>query len=90
MKKFLLFIALTAAVGACIPRYRIMVTEPEEVSRPFYVPMMKTRTVHYAIPYWREGTPVMEKSEAMHQIYQWQKEQAHIKRMRKPHYIKIK
>lgn len=90
MKKFLLFIALTAAVGACIPRYRILVSEPEEGSRAFYTPMMKTKTVHYAIPYWREGTPVLEKNEAMNQIYRWQKEQAHIKRVRNPHYIKVK
>lgn len=89
MRKFLLFITLTAAVSACVPKYRVQVLEQQN-SQPFYVPMMKARTVHYAIPYWREGTPVMSKSEAMYQIYQWQKDQAHIKRMRKPTYIKIK
>lgn len=90
MRKFLLFITLTAAVGACVPRYRIMVSEPEEASRPFYTPMMKAKSVHYAIPYWRKGTPVLEKNEAMLQIHRWQKEQAHIKRARRARYIKIK
>lgn len=90
MKKFLLFVALTAAVGACVPRYRLMMSEPEESSRPFYTPMMKVRPANYLISYWRTGTPVLERTEAMLQIYQWQKEQAHIKRARKPRYIKVK
>lgn len=90
MRKFLLFVALTAAVCACVPRYRIMVSEPDAASRPFYTPMIKTRTVHYAIPYWREGTPVLEQNEAMLQIHRWKIEQAHIKRARKPRYIRIK
>lgn len=89
MRKFLIFVALTAAVGACVPRYQLKVLEQQN-SKPFYVPMMKARTVHYAIPYWREGTPVLEKSEAMGQIRIWQQEQSHIKRMRRPRYIKIK
>lgn len=86
MRKFLLFVVLTAAVGACVPRYRIMVSEPEEASRPFYTPMVKTKLVTD----WRQGTPVLEQNEAMNQIHRWKIEQAHLKRYRKPHYIKVK
>lgn len=89
MRKFLLFVALTAAVGACVPRYQLRVIEQLD-GKPYYVPMVKSRTIHYRIPYWREGTPVMEKSEAMYQIRIWQKEQSHLKRLRKTRYIKIK
>lgn len=89
-KMFLVFVALAVAVGACIPKYRIMVSEPEADSRPVYTPMMKTRTVHYRIPYWIEGTPVLEKGAAMAQIREWQIRQAHLKRARKKTYIKVK
>ncbi len=89
-KKFLVFVALVVAVGACIPKYRIMVSEPEAGSRPVYTPQMKTRTVHYRIPYWIEGTPMLEKSSAMYQIRQWKIQQAHLKRARKKTYIKVK
>ena len=89
MRKFLLFVALTTAVGACVPKYRIRVLDQRD-SIPFYVPMMKTKSVHYAIPYWREGAPVLSKSQAMYQIHAWQKEQARFKYLRKKKYIIVK
>lgn len=89
MRKFLVFVALTVAVGACVPKYQIKVLEQQD-SHPFYVPMIKAKSVHYAIPYWREGAPVLSKSEAMYQIREWQKEQLHLKRLRKKKYIIIK
>lgn len=90
MRKIIFLIALVVVTSSCTQRYRIRITQHQNLNNAFYTPEAKRKFKGYFLSTWVQGTSVLKQEEALDQINEWKKDAEYIKKNKDVLYINVK